>query len=149
PVRVRFDDQCRPLRRVAATRHAGRRVRPACEAIAGRDDAAHAIGDPRGAGHRVRRHDAMTVRARVACIIAALTLGIAVAGCAPRSERIILLPEHDGRPTAVIVNQGGREVKLDQPYAAAELSYADPWSYRATEAEVNTTFKDALAAQPS
>lgn len=91
----------------------------------------------------------MMSRARIACLIAAWVLGAAVAGCAPRSERIILLPEHDGRPTAVIVKQGGREVKLDQPYAAAELSYADPWSYRATEAEVKATFRDALAAQPS
>jgi len=88
-------------------------------------------------------------RARGASIVAALALAAAVAGCAPRSERIILLPERDGRSTAVIVRQGGREVKLDQPYAAAELSYADPWSYRASEAEVKATFKDALAAQPS
>jgi outer membrane protein OmpA-like peptidoglycan-associated protein len=88
-------------------------------------------------------------RARGASIVAALALAAAVAGCAPRSERIILLPERDGRSTAVIVRQGGREVKLDQPYAAAELSYADPWSYRASDAEVKATFKDALAAQPS
>lgn len=90
----------------------------------------------------------MTGNARVAIIVAAFAVG--VAGCALRSERIILLPEQDGRPTAVIVKQGGREVKLDQPYAATELSrYADPWSYRASEAEVKATFKDALAAQPS
>jgi len=88
-------------------------------------------------------------RARGASIVAALALAAAVAGCAPRSERIILLPERDGRSTAVIVRQGGREVKLDQPYAAAELSYADPWSYRASDAEVKATFKDALAAQPA
>ena len=90
----------------------------------------------------------MTGSARVACIVAAFAIA-ALAGCAPRSERIILLPEQDGRPTAVIVKQGGREVKLDQPYAAAQLSYADPWSYRASDAEVQATFKDALAAQPS
>jgi len=91
----------------------------------------------------------MMSRARGACIVAALALAAAVAGCAPRSERIILLPERDGRSTAVIVRQGGREVKPDQPYAAAELSYADPWSYRASDAEVKATFKDALTAQPS
>ena len=90
----------------------------------------------------------MMSRVRGACIVA-LALAAAVAGCAPRSERIILLPERDGRSTAVIVRQGGREVKLDQPYAAAELSYADPWSYRASDAEVKATFKDALTAQPS
>ena len=86
-----------------------------------------------------------TLRAFVAAVIAALA--IVVAGCASR-ERIILLPEKDGRPTAVVVKQGGREVRLDQPYAATELTNADPWSYRASETEVQATFKDALAAQP-
>ena len=87
-----------------------------------------------------------TLRAFVGVAIA--TIAIVVAGCASR-ERIILLPEKDGRPTAVVVKQGGREVKLDRPYAATELTSADPWSYRASEAEVQATFKDALAAQPS
>lgn len=91
----------------------------------------------------------MTVIVRVACLILAIAIGAAVSGCAPRSERIILLPEQDGRSTAVIVKQGGREVKLDQPYAATELSYADPWMYRASDAEVQAAFKDALASQPS
>jgi outer membrane protein OmpA-like peptidoglycan-associated protein len=92
----------------------------------------------------------MTRSARVACVVAAFAIGAAVAGCATRSERIILLPEQDARSTAVIVKQGGREVKLDKPYAATELStFADPWSYRASEAEVKATFRDALAAQPA
>jgi outer membrane protein OmpA-like peptidoglycan-associated protein len=87
--------------------------------------------------------------ARPACIVAALAIGAALGGCAIHSERIILLPEQDGRPTAVIVKQGGRQVTLDQPYAATELTYADPWSYRASEAEVKATFGDALGAQPA
>jgi len=88
----------------------------------------------------------MTARARVAFLVA---FALGVAGCAPHSERIILLPEQDGRPTSVVVRQGSREVKLDQPYAATQLSYADPWSYRASDAEVSATFKEALAAQPA
>ena len=93
----------------------------------------------------------MTGRSCRATITAVVAMGaVAMAGCATRSERIILLPEQDGRPTTVIVKQGGREVKLDRPYAATELSqYADPWSYRATETEVQAAFKDALGAQPS
>jgi len=87
--------------------------------------------------------------ARTACVAVALAFAIALAACAPRNERIILLPEQDGRPTAVVVKQGAREVRLDQPYAATELTYADPWAYRASDAEVQATFKDALAAQPS
>ena len=75
-----------------------------------------------------------------------LALAALVAGCA--SERVVLLPEQDGRPAAVVVKQHGREVVLDRPYAAAELTLADPWSYRATPSEVESTFGDALAAQP-
>jgi outer membrane protein OmpA-like peptidoglycan-associated protein len=71
-----------------------------------------------------------------------------LAACAT-SERIVLLPQQDGRPTAVVVRQGAREVVLDQPYAATELTRADPWTYRASAAEVAATFKDALAAQPA
>jgi len=83
--------------------------------------------------------------ARIFALPAALTLG--VAGCA--SERVVLLPEQDGHPTAVVVKQGDREVLLDRPYAAAELTLADPWTYRATPADVESTFGTALAAQPT
>lgn len=71
-----------------------------------------------------------------------------LAGCAWTSERIVLLPEQDGRPTAVVVKQGSREVVLDRPYSATELTPADPWTYRANAEEVRSTFGDALAAQP-
>ena len=71
-----------------------------------------------------------------------------LAGCAA-NERIILLPEHDGGPTSVVVRQGDREMVLDRPYAAAELSLADPWRYSATPEEVQSTFGAALAAQPT
>jgi len=87
-----------------------------------------------------------TLRALIAAAI--VTIAIVVTGCASR-ERIILLPEKDGRQTAVVVKQGDREVQLDRPYAATELTSADPWSYRASDTEVQATFKDALAAQPS
>lgn len=72
-----------------------------------------------------------------------------LAGCAVPTERIILLPEQEGRASAVVVSKDGREVLLDRPYAATELSFADPWSYRASAAEVTSAFGEALAAQPS
>lgn len=80
------------------------------------------------------------------CLLAALAA--LLTGCAA-NERIILLPEHDGRPTSVVVKQGDREMVLDRPYAAAELSLADPWRYSATPEEVQSTFGAALAAQPT
>jgi outer membrane protein OmpA-like peptidoglycan-associated protein len=72
----------------------------------------------------------------------------ALAGCALPNERIILLPQQDGSPAAVVVKQHDREVVLDQPYAATQLSIAPPWSYRASPAEVQGDFAAALAAQP-
>jgi outer membrane protein OmpA-like peptidoglycan-associated protein len=82
------------------------------------------------------------LRILLAALVALLT------GCAA-NERIILLPEKDGRPTSVVVRQGGRETVLDRPYAAAELSLADPWRYSATPEEVQSTFGAAIAAQPT
>ena len=91
----------------------------------------------------------MTCGARFASVAGLLALVAVLAGCAFSTEQIILLPEQDGRATAVVVRQGGREVLLDRPYAATALSWADPWSYRASAAEVQATFGEALAAQPS
>ena len=56
---------------------------------------------------------------------AALTIVMAaawLAGCAsPVSDRVILLPPADGRPSAVEVSAGSQRLRLDQPYASAEL----------------------------
>ena len=79
--------------------------------------------------------------------IALLMLGVAVSGCVS-TERIVLLPEKDGLPTAVTVKQRDRQVVLDKPYDAATLTLADPWRYNATPAEIDATFGAALAAQP-
>ena len=88
--------------------------------------------------------------ARIARCVAALgfaALGVALTGCVP-TERVVLLPEKDGRPAAVTVKQRDREVVLDRPYEAATLTIADPYRYNATPAEVDATFGAALAAQP-
>ncbi|HLX28613.1 MAG TPA: OmpA family protein [Casimicrobiaceae bacterium] len=74
-------------------------------------------------------------------------LAICVNACAMQ-ERIILLPEPGGGPTSLAVDQGGREVLLDRPYAATDLTIANPWPYQATPEEVRGTFGAALAAQP-
>src|SRR5512142_3356785 len=80
-------------------------------------------------------------------VVVALALATVLAGCS--AERIILLPEADGHGTAVAVQQRGREVVLDRPYAATELSVADPWPYTATPEEVEKTFGAALSSQPA
>ena len=89
------------------------------------------------------------MRVRPALGVAPCVLAVLLAGCALPSERIILLPAADERATAVVVRQGDREVLLDRPFAATELTLAAPWSYRANAAEVESVFGTALAAQPT
>ena len=52
---LRPDDEPGPVRRVAAEGIACRDLGPHRQAIAGRDEGAHAVVDPRRARHRVRR----------------------------------------------------------------------------------------------
>ena len=52
----------------------------------------------------------------------ALAAALALAGCAaPVSDRVILLPQPDGAPSAVEVGAGAQRLRLDRPYAVAEL----------------------------
>ena len=85
-------------------------------------------------------------RLTLRCLL--LALAALFCGCAAH-ERIILLPESGGGPTSLVVRQGEREVLLDRPYGAAELTIADPFRYEATPAEVQATFDAALSAQPA
>jgi outer membrane protein OmpA-like peptidoglycan-associated protein len=75
-------------------------------------------------------------------------LCVVVGGCASGGT-VVLLPEKDGRPTAVSVKQGDKEVILDQPYAAARTTQLGPRAYVASPQDVNTQFSPALAAQPA
>ena len=69
-------------------------------------------------------------------------------GCASKGT-VVLLPEKDGRQTAVAVKQGDKEVVLDQPYAAANLTALGPRAYQATAQEVDAKFGPARAALPA
>jgi outer membrane protein OmpA-like peptidoglycan-associated protein len=73
---------------------------------------------------------------------------IVLGGCAS-SGTVVLLPEKDGRQTAVIVKQGDKEVVLDQPYAAARTTAIGPRAFVASPQDVDTQFGPALAAQPA
>jgi outer membrane protein OmpA-like peptidoglycan-associated protein len=74
-----------------------------------------------------------------------------LAGCASKGS-IVLLPSADGRPAAVSVKQGEKEVVLDQPYAAADTrtlgQVLGPRAYRSDAQSVQSSFGPALAAQP-
>lgn len=72
-----------------------------------------------------------------------------VAGCAAPQGNVVLLPERDGRATAVTVTQGERTVTLEQPYASARLTSDGPQPYASNADEVKAQFGAALAAQPA
>ena len=55
--------------------------------------------------------------ARHAAWLIAALLASTLIGCAQRGT-VVLLPEKDGRPTAVVVKQNDKETVLDKPYAA-------------------------------
>ena len=52
-----------------------------------------------------------------------VALSVLAGCCAPIiTDRVILLPQSNGRPSAVEVTAGGQTLRLDQPFATAELS---------------------------
>ena len=88
-----------------------------------------------------------TDRSRVRTLaIAAIPL---LLGACAHPETIVLLPEKDGRSTAVVVKQDGRETVLDQPYAAARQTPFGLRPYTSTPEEVASKFGSTLAAQPA
>lgn len=79
---------------------------------------------------------------RYLAVMAFLLLG----ACA--NERVILLPSNDGRPSAVVVRDGGGEVVLDKPYAATTRSAGGKDTYQSSADDVRARFAQSLAAQP-
>jgi outer membrane protein OmpA-like peptidoglycan-associated protein len=72
-------------------------------------------------------------------------------GCAtPVTERIVLLPNEDGRKSAVVITRrAGGSVELDQPYAAAQVSSATVTRVPAVSAEaVQSRYATLLSVQP-
>ena len=78
----------------------------------------------------------------------ALSLGAVLLFSACTTERVVLLPSADGRPSAVVVRDAKGEVLLDRPYAGAKRSAGSQSAYSATAQDVEEKFSAALAAQP-
>lgn len=89
----------------------------------------------------------------------ALTLiaGLSIAGCAqpPKppepqySERIILLPNRDGRSSAVVVKRATGEQELAAPYQGIDLAAGREQPAGYSEAEVQQRYGEVLAVQPA
>ena len=61
---------------------------------------------------------------------------------------VVLLPDAAGKATAVLVKQGTRELLLDQPYSAAQLTRSGPQLSTSSAAQVQAMFGAALEARP-
>ncbi len=76
-------------------------------------------------------------------LLAALLLG----ACA--SERVILLPSADGRPSAVVVRDlDGSELLLDRPYAATVRSLGSNRLYQEGVDQTQSRYAPLLQARP-
>jgi len=85
--------------------------------------------------------------ARHAAWLIAALLASTLIGCASRGT-VVLLPEKDGKPTAVVVKQNEKETVLDQPYAAVRQTPFGSRPYTSTPEEVQAKFGAALTSQP-
>ncbi len=86
-----------------------------------------------------------TCAARLLAIAAVLGLG----ACAYNRGSVVLLPEQDGRETAVTVTTGDQKIVLDKPYAGAQQTAFGSRAYQSNPQEVAAAFGPALAAQPA
>src|SRR4051794_40814332 len=84
----------------------------------------------------------------LACRIAAVIAIVAMCGCATKAS-VVLLPEADGKPTAVSVRHGASQIVLDQPYAAAEVRTVGVRRAQSNAQDVEARFGPAIAAQPA
>ncbi len=74
---------------------------------------------------------------------------IQFAGCATPSERVTLLPQPDGRPSAVVVQlKTGGSILLDHPYMVVTATEKQIGTQQADEATVKLRYKDVLEALP-
>jgi outer membrane protein OmpA-like peptidoglycan-associated protein len=71
-----------------------------------------------------------------------------LAGCAQVSERVVLLPDSDGRPGALVVKSAAGETELAKPYAAVELRGERLEAKQLDADEVRRRYAAVLAAQP-
>jgi outer membrane protein OmpA-like peptidoglycan-associated protein len=76
----------------------------------------------------------------------ALAFALLLGACS--SQTVVLLPEPDGRPTAVTVTDARGDVVLDRPYAAVRRNALRTEPYASSADEVRRDFGAALAAQP-
>lgn len=84
------------------------------------------------------------------CLVAAGLMAALLTGCASVvSDRVILLPQPDGSPSAVEVTSGNQRLRLDKPYATAELRDGALTPSTTTADAVRAGYGALLAQQPA
>ena len=90
------------------------------------------------------------MRAAVLLLAALGIFGCAEAPKGPQySERIILLPNKDGRQSAVIVTRAGTEQRIAEPYEALELTGKKEQRTSLAAEDVKERYGEILEAQPA
>ena len=83
----------------------------------------------------------------------AAALGLAAAatlsGCSTVSDRVTLLPQADGSPSAVEVVAGTQRLRLDKPYASAELQGSSLNAVQSSADAVKQRYGSLLDQQPA
>ena len=88
--------------------------------------------------------------ARAAGMTSGLAVLAALGGCASVvGDRIILLPQADGSPSALEVSAGGQRLRLDKPYATAELRDGSLTPGLSNAQAVQDAYGALLAQQPA
>ena len=85
-------------------------------------------------------------------LLAGVVTLAALGGCASKpvvTDRVILLPQADGRPSAVEVTAAGQKVLLDKPYASVDLQGGTLRPGVTDAATVQARYGSLLAQQPA
>ena len=83
------------------------------------------------------------------CAVLLFVAALLVSGCASVNTYVVLLPQEDGTPAAVMVGAGNQSALLDKPYSVATVDAQNRIQTKVVTAEeAQRTFGDALAAQP-
>lgn len=82
---------------------------------------------------------------------------VVLAGCATKEpiasgpkDRVVLLPNKDGSPSAVVIRSGGKETLVDKPFSAATVSDKGAVETQAdSQASIDARYAPVLQTQPA
>jgi outer membrane protein OmpA-like peptidoglycan-associated protein len=77
-----------------------------------------------------------------------LLSALVLSSCA-NVERVVLLPNADGKKSAVVVRSEGQEVELTQPYTGVEISGKTAQQKTYSESELKQRYADIFSIQPA